>query len=246
MADVLIPTSRGEMPAYLASPIDLATNGRAPGVVILHDIFGMTRDHRSQADWLAAAGFLALAPELFHHGGKISCIRTAFRDLATRRGTTFDDIEASRDWLLQRAECSSKVGVIGFCLGGGFAILLASERGFSACSINYGPKLPDDLELLLAGACPIVASYGAKDHATKGSAARLECELEKAAIAHDVKEYPDAGHGFMNNHQGLFFKMVRFTGFGYEEESALDARNRIVSFFCDHLHRHSQATDPTS
>jgi carboxymethylenebutenolidase len=206
----------------------------------------MSRDHRSQADWLAAAGFLALAPNLFHHGGKISCIRTAFRDLAIRRGTTFDDIEASREWLSQRIECSGKVGVIGFCLGGGFALLLASERGFSACSINYGPKLPEDVELLLAGACPIVASYGAKDRATKGVAIQLECELEKAAIAHDVKEYPDAGHGFMNDHQGLFFKMIRFTGFGYEAESNFDARRRIVAFFHEHLQGHSQATDLTS
>lgn len=237
MADVLISTSRGEMPAYLAapSPANQVNDGRPAGVVIIHDIFGMTADHRRQADWLAAAGFLSLAPNLFHHGGKISCIRTALRDVGARNGTTFDDIEACRVWLSRHPDCSGKVGVIGFCMGGGFALLLASGHGYSAASVNYGPKLPEDVEFLLAGACPIVASYGGKDRVTKGVAAQLEQEVERAGIAHDIKEYPNVGHGFMNDHRGLFFKLIRFTGVGYEEQSALDARRRITEFFHGYL-----------
>jgi carboxymethylenebutenolidase len=57
-----------------------------------------------------------------------------------------------------------------------------------------------------ASACPIVASSGAKDRWNQGVADQLERALERAFIAHDVKEYPDAGHSFMNNHQSICFK----------------------------------------
>src|ERR1017187_4498118 len=85
MANVLIPTARGEMPGYLAAP---ASTGRVPGVVVLHDAAGMSQDLRNQADWLAAEGFLAVAPDLYHPG-KVSCIRTIIRDLIAGRESTW-------------------------------------------------------------------------------------------------------------------------------------------------------------
>ena len=231
-ADVLIRTSRGEMPAYFAAPASAAP---APGVMVLHDVGGMSPDIRGQADWLAAEGFLALAPELYHHGGRISCIRTIMRDCTARRGPTFDDIDAGRAWLSVQANCSGAIGVIGFCMGGGIALLLCPGRGFSASSINYGGRLPDDIDALLAMACPIVASYGAKDRWNKGVAAQLERALERAHVAHDVREYPLAAHSFMNNHETFWFKALRFAGIAYDEQATLDARRRIAAFFHAHL-----------
>ena len=61
MPNVLIPTPRGQMPAWLAVP---ASTVPVPGVVVLHDVFGMSQDHRNQANWLAEAGFLAVSPDL--------------------------------------------------------------------------------------------------------------------------------------------------------------------------------------
>ena len=225
------------MPAYLAAP---ASAGRVPGVVVLHDAAGMSQDLRNQADWLAEAGFLAVAPALFHPGGFIFCFRTLIHDLLVRDGPTFSDtaladVESTRAWLSLQPGCNGRAGVIGFCMGGAFALLLAFGRGFSASSVNYGGKLPADIETFLGTACPIVASYGAKDRWTRGVADQLERALERALVAHDVKEYPDAGHSFMNNHQNVFFKLLRFSGIAYNEPATLDARRRIVAFFRTHL-----------
>jgi carboxymethylenebutenolidase len=233
MADVFIPTPRGEMRAYLAAPP--SSTGRVPGVVVLHDAGGMSQDHRNQADWLAGAGFLAVALNLYHRGGLLLCARTIMRDAMARSGPTFDDIESARAWLAAQPGCNGLVGVIGFCMGGGFALMLASSHGFSASSVNYGGQLPADVDTFLATACPIVASYGAKDRWNQGVAEQLERALERALVAHDVKEYPDAGHSFMNNHGSFFFKLLRFVDIAYNEQAALDARHRIAAFFHAHL-----------
>ncbi len=234
MPNVLIRTQRGHMPCYLAAPPNLEP---VPGVVVLHDVGGMSQDHRNQADWLAESGFLTLAVDLYYLGGLLRCIRSVIRDLTARSGPTYQDVEACRSWLTVQPGCTGKVGVIGFCMGGGFALLLVSGHGFSAASINYGGKLPPDVDDFLKTACPIVGSYGAKSHWEKGVALRLEQALQRALVAHDVKEYPDAGHSFMNNKEQFWFKMLRFTGIGYNDAAASDARRRISTFFHTHLGR---------
>jgi carboxymethylenebutenolidase len=220
------------MPAWLAAPSTLAP---VPGVVVLHDIYGMSQDHRNQAGWLAEAGFLAISPDLYYRGGLLFCLRSVIRDLLAGAGPAFDDVEAARAWLLSQPNCNGKAGVIGFCMGGGFAMLLVSGHGFSAASINYGGKLPPDVDNFLKTACPVVGSYGALSKWEQGDADRLEQALQRALVPHDVKEYADAGHSFMNNHGAFVFKLLRFTGIGYNEPAAMDARRRITAFFHKHL-----------
>ena len=232
MPDVLIPIPGGQMPAYLAIP---ESSELAPGVVVLHDAGGMSADHRRQADWLAAAGFHAVAIDLYHRGGLVRCLRTVIRDAIARSGQTFDDIEAARAWLASQPACNGRVGVIGFCMGGGFALLLAAGHGFSAASINYGGRLPKDVNDFLAAACPVVGSYGAKDPWNQGVADELQRALERALVTHDVKEYPDAGHSFMNNHEMFWFRLLRFGGIAFDQPATLDARRRIAAFFHAHL-----------
>jgi carboxymethylenebutenolidase len=232
LLNLLIPTPRGQMPAYLAVP---TTPNPAPGVVVLHDVYGMSQDHRNQANWLAEAGFLAISPDLYYRGGLLFCLRSVIRDLMARTGPAFDDVEAARAWLLAQPNCNGKVAVIGFCMGGGFAMLLVSGRGFSAASINYGGKLPPDVDDFLKAACPVVGSYGALAKWEKGDADRLEQALQRALVPHDVKEYPEAGHSFMNNHHSFVLKLLRFTGIGYNEPATQDARRRISAFFHTHL-----------
>jgi len=239
MPDVMIPTRQGDMPAYCAKPTGA---GPWPGVVVIHDIVGMSTDARNHADWLAGEGYLAVAPDLFHWGSMFACIRAVMRETAAGHGRSFDDIEAARTWLTRQDGCTARIGVIGFCMGGGFALLLAPQsRGFAASAPNYG-RLPKDPDAFFAGACPIVGSFGGKDKMLRGAAGTLEKALTVNNVPHDVKEYPDAGHAFLNKHVPsdipvVMRVMMKVMGGGetYHPASADDARRRISAFFDTHL-----------
>jgi len=222
------------MPGYLSAPPGA---GPWPGVVVIHDAAGVTRDLHDQADWLASEGFLALAPELFYWGGRWRCLFAAIRNPAH----PLPDLDAARGWLGARSDCTGRTGVIGFCMGGGLALMLAADHGFSVASVNYG-GLTADSERALPRACPIVASYGARDRwpGVRMVPGILEPALTAARIDHDIKVYPEAGHGFLNDHDPndlsrLDNVIAKLVAAGYHEPSARNARSRIVAFFRTHL-----------
>jgi len=242
MANVTLQAPRGRMPAYVATP---RGTGPWPVVVVIHDVFGVTTDLRRQADWLAASGFAAVAPDLYYWGRRTTCLFSFLRD----QDGALADIDAARDWAVAQPWCSGRAGVIGFCLGGGFALALAPRHGYAAVSANYG-RLPASVQAELGDACPVIGSYGGKDRSLRGVPERLDAALSTAGVPHEVTTYPDAGHGFLNDHDdtarpAALLAALRLTGAGYHEPSARTARARIVDFFALHLGaRPAPSSDP--
>jgi carboxymethylenebutenolidase len=226
------PAETRQLGAYVAHP---RGQGPWPGVVVVMDALGLSDDIRIQADLLAAAGYLAFAPDLYSGRG-IKCVVATLQASRSGAGEAYEDIEAARHWLSERADCTGRIGIIGFCMGGGFALLSAPRYDFAAASVNYG-DVPKDAVDRLAGACPIVASYGKRDPELKGRAQRLETALTALNIEHDIKEYPDVGHAFMNriNAGPVLGPLTKFVRMNYDHPTAEDAWRRILEFFDTHI-----------
>jgi carboxymethylenebutenolidase len=225
------PVPAGTLKAYLATP---TTAGPWPGVVVVQDALGLSDDIKHQADRLAAAGYLAIAPDLYSAGGRLCVLRTLSAS-RSGEGRAYDDLEAARRWLVARDDCTGRVGIIGFCMGGGFAVLCAPRFDFAAAAPNYG-EVPKDAEQRLRGACPVVGSYGKRDLTLRGRAGRLEAALQALGVPHDIKEYEDAGHSFMNRLSvGPLRPLLGVTRFDYRHESSEDAWRRILAFFDEHV-----------
>jgi carboxymethylenebutenolidase len=224
--------AEGALQAYLAVPDG---TGPWPGMVLVHEAWGLDAEMRGHADRLAGMGFLTLAPNLYSEGGP-RCLVATFRALLAGRGRAFADIDAARAELASRSDCTGRIGTIGFCMGGGFA-LLSLGRGFDAAAVNYG-QLPRDLDAAVRGGCPVVGSYGARDVSLRGAAGKLEAALTRAEVPHDVVEYPDASHAFLNEHESgprVLRPLTRIAGFGPSPDAAADAWTRIETFLKSHL-----------
>jgi len=207
------------------------------GVIVIHDIFGLTADTRRITRRLAETGYHALAPDLYDGlGWKLRCVARTMMDLRSGQGAAFDRLEAARAWLAERTEIdAARIGVIGFCMGGGFALLFAARKPLAAAAPFYG-DVPDDAQAL-QGICPVVGGYGGRDRSWAPQGRRLIEHLEELGVEHDIKVYPDAGHSFMNDHRdfpnNLLMKISGFTPMhaGYNEAAAEDSWRRVFEFF---------------
>lgn len=243
-ANVSVPGPQGPIPAYLATP---STPGPWPGVVVIHDALGFGSAVKNHADWLAEEGYLAIAPNLFHWDKKRVCLKSSFQAVRSREGRQFGEIDAARQFLTAQPGYSGKTGIIGFCMGGAYVLLLAPNADdYHAASINYG-RIPEDAGELLKGACPVIASYGGNDRSIKNGGARIEAALTEAGVEHEVKEYPGAGHMFMDKYEKgelpkALTALEKIFGMGYREGAAEDAKRRIEEFFAVHLKEQQPAT----
>ena len=211
------------------------TGGPWPGVVMLHELFGIDDVLRRQAERLASAGYLVHAPDLLGEGSWLGCVRQVFRSMQAQQGRPFELIDIVRQRLGADPDCTGRVGVIGFCMGGGFALLVAA-RGFDVAAVNYG-MIPKNVDEVLLGSCPVVASYGERDRLHK-SMPLLEHALVESEAAYDLKTYPTAGHSFLNDAEvgpKLLRPLMRVAHVGPDPLAAADAWQRIESFFAAHL-----------
>lgn len=230
--DVDITADDGfSLPGVLTTP----DGGDAPypGLVMIYEAFGMNDEMRRVARELAAEGYAVLIPDLFARGRlKGLCVARAMRTVLRGSGRELDDIEAGRRFLAARKEVDGeRIGTIGFCLGGSFALLLAGSGRYKVSAPFYNMPLP------VPRSCPMVASYGGRDLTTRGFGDKLDARLDELGVPHDVRTYPDAAHSFHSRPPGLLGAMTKHTPFRaeYHAPTAEDAHRRIIAFFREHL-----------
>lgn len=226
----------GSMKAELFLP---QTAGPYPGVLVLHESFGLNDDIRRIASRFAEEGYAALAPNLFSRGSRIVCLTRVMSDVA--RGAIdreIADILAAREALAARSDIDAeRVAVAGFCLGGGFALIAATKPGFRAAAVNYGevPKSRAKLD----GVCPVVGSFGGRDRLFgRNMAKRLEEHLDALGVSHDVLTYDEAGHSFFSQYEGWQGGLARLPSpmaVGHDQDAATDGWRRMLSFFEEHV-----------
>jgi carboxymethylenebutenolidase len=210
-----------------------------PGVVVLHESFGLNDDIRRICARFAGAGYAALAPDLYSHGRRIVCLSRVIVDMLSGSvAREIADIHAAREALAERPEVDERrIAVAGFCQGGGFALVAGARGGFSAAASNYG-MVPADRSVL-DGLCPVVASHGGRDRvAGRKMAERLEGHLSALGVTHDVKTYDEAGHSFfsqIDGWQGWLARVPTPMRVGYDEQAAEDGWRRMLGFFEEHV-----------
>jgi carboxymethylenebutenolidase len=234
--DIAVPVADGRpVRAHLARPE--RAEGPVPGLLVLHEILGLNDDIRRIAARFAAEGYVALAPDIFDgRGPKPVCMLRAVADVTRGEGPAVDDMLAARDWLAGRPDVDGgRIGVVGFCMGGSFALLLGSVGDFQVAAPYYGEVAPSADRY--RGICPVVAGYGARDRVFAGKGRLLESHLQALGVPHDVKLYGRAGHSYMSQHRSWLMALAPFTPLRarYEEAAAEDSWRRMLAFFRAHL-----------
>jgi carboxymethylenebutenolidase len=189
--------------AYLASP---RRREAAPGVLVIHEWWGLNDWVKQQADALAKEGYVALAVDLYR--GKVASEVMEAHELS--RGLPEDralrDLKAGFQYLRRLPQTRGKrVGVIGWCMGGGWALTLAlNEPQLGACVIYYGRLLTDEAALKRI-ACPVLGIFGDRDRGIPVELVRaFETEMRRLRKRVEIHIFPNAGHAFANpnNQQG--------------------------------------------
>jgi carboxymethylenebutenolidase len=142
-----------------------------PGVVVIHDIYGFSADLKRHCQRFADAGYAAIAPDLYK-GGRPGCVVKTLTSMATGKGFAYEVIDAARNVLAARDDVdANRIGIAGFCMGGGFALIAAADQSFAVAAPFYG-AVPNEASRL-EGLCPTIAQFGKKDTVFLPQAKRL-------------------------------------------------------------------------
>jgi carboxymethylenebutenolidase len=198
------------------------------GVIVLQEWWGLVPHITAVADRIAAEGFVALAPDLYHGQVARSPDEAGKLMMSLRVDDAARDVGAAIVHLLKRADITGKkIGLLGFCMGGALALFASCRNpNIGACAVFYGshPDVHPDLASLEA---PVLGVYGGRDKfVTRAVVAALDLELTTLGKRHSFYTYPNAQHAFFNDEQPDV----------YDAEAATDAWEKAVAF----LHRELQ------
>ena len=205
-----------------------AGNGVHPAVVVIHEWWGLNDWVKDQAHHFADQGYVTLAVDLYR--GKVATdpdmAHELMRGLPQDRGVR--DLTSAADWLAHREDVDPhRIGAIGWCMGGGYAVQLAvADPSLRAVVINYG-SLPTDKTALSQIHAAVLGNFGGQDRGiTPDDVHAFGAALQSLGKPADLKIYPDAGHGFENPNNKT----------GYRPDDAEDAQSRSSQFLADQLH----------
>jgi len=204
-----------------------AGKGPFPGIIVIHEWWGLNDWVKEQAAKLADEGYEALAIDLYR--GKVATTPDMAHELM--RGVPEDrakrDLHAAFEFLQSQPNIKKdRIGAIGWCMGGGYSLDVAlQEPTLAADVINYG-HLATDPEALKKINAPILGNFGGQDRGiTPDDVHKFEAAMKQAGKKIDVKIYDDAGHGFENP----------INKDGYRAADTADAWKRTVSFLAQNL-----------
>ena len=208
---------------YLSVP----ESGSGPGVVVIQEWWGLVPHIKDVAERFAAAGFVALAPDLYHGDVARSPDEAGKMMMALNIAQTEKDLRGAIQYLLSHeATEGTRVGTVGFCMGGALSLYAASKNEqVGACVVFYGihPKVEPDLDNLRA---PVLGIFAERDKSVPPAAAReLEAKLKEHGKQAEMHIYPGTDHAFFNDTRPEV----------YDAEAAADAWRRTLEFFREHL-----------
>ena len=199
--------------------------GPHPAVVVIHEAFGLTDNIKDIARLFAREGYVALAVDLFTGRNRAVCMARYMTGLLLGSVNAYGihDLKTALTFLaINRDVDPQRMGAIGFCMGGGFAIAWAcTDSRLKAIAPFYATN-PRPLELVKR-LCPVVGSYPEKDFTARAGRA-LDHALDNHHIAHDIKIYPGARHSFFNAN-----------GASYDKAAAEDSWTRVLTFFGERI-----------
>ncbi len=218
--------SSAAITGYLARP---SADGVYAGVIVIHENRGLTDHIKDVARRLAKAGFIALAPDLVSRSGKTTAQTDSAQVAGVLGGANPEDLIADLNAGIalvgaQPGIKSEKVGVVGFCFGGGYALRLAAANPNVGAAVCYYGVTPQPASMMAATNATVLGQYGSADARVNGTIPALEEALTGAGKTFEKHIYEGAGHAFNND-----------TGQRYDEKTAVEAWSRTLAWFEKYL-----------
>jgi carboxymethylenebutenolidase len=193
-----IPVNGDAVPAYISLP----PSGRGPGVVVIQEWWGLVPHIRDVADRLAAQGFVAVAPDLYRGKETTEPDEAGKLVMEMQLEQAAKDMAAAVDALLAMPETTGQgAGVVGFCVGGGLALFLASRKPEVTAVVCYYGFPREGMRWDLSAVKAAVLGHAAEDDdfAPPEVTERIERELRDAGVDVTFHHYPGTTHAFFNN-----------------------------------------------